>query len=111
MIQTNEITFNRAQLATWEEAREFATKLSAGPIVVGGGVKPELTDANASGIFIPTWLSGPGAFPEPHDVDPKTGAKYFFLHYRFRNGAEGMNVGLVMDKFKRYPTSPSYVLR
>jgi len=38
------------------------------------------------------------------------GAKYFFLHYHFRNGAAGMNVGLIMDKFSRFPMSPAYVL-
>ena len=102
--------FNIAQLATWDQAREFATKLGAGPIVVGDGVKPETSNPNTSGIYIPIWLPGPAAFPEPHFFDEVTGKKYYFLHYRFRNGAEGMNVGLIMDKFKRYPNSPAYVM-
>lgn len=102
--------FNLSQLATWEQARELATKLGAGPIVVGGGVKPESTDPNQSGIYKPEWLPGPGSFPEPAYVDPETGARYLQLYYRFNNGASGMNVGLILDKFKRFPSSPLYVL-
>ena len=102
--------FNIAQLATWEQAREYAKKLSEGPIVVGGGVNPETSNNRTSGIFIPEWLPGPAAFPEPHYFDEVTGQKYYFLHFRFRNGAEGMNVGLIMDKFRRYPNSPYYVM-
>jgi ATPase subunit of ABC transporter with duplicated ATPase domains len=62
-----------------------------------------------TGIYRPMWLSGPGSFPEPSYTD-ENGWKYFYLHYRFKNGGEGMNVGLIIDKFKRYPTSPLYVL-
>ena len=102
--------FNIAQLATWEQAREYASKLSSGPIVVGGGVKPETSNSNTSGIYIPEWLPGPAAFPEPHFFDEVSGKKYYFLHFRFRNGAEGMNIGLIMDKFRRYPNSPVYVM-
>ena len=102
--------FNLAQLSTYDEAREIAQKLSAGPIVVGGGVKPENSNQDLSGIYRPSWLPGPGAFPEPNYVDEVTGKKYYFLHFRFRNGAEGMNVGLIKDKFRRYPSSPLYVL-
>jgi hypothetical protein len=32
------------------------------------------------------------------------------LHFRFTNGREGFNVGLAIDKFKRYPNAASYVL-
>ena len=66
-------------------------------------------DPDKSGIYIPSWVGGPGGFAEPNYVDP-TGKKYFFLHYRFRNRAEGMNVGLIIDKFSRYPMSPAYVM-
>jgi hypothetical protein len=83
---TNTWLFNTNQLATWDQARETAIKLSVGPV------------------------GGPGGFPEPNYTDPKTGEKYFYLHYRFQNGAEGMNVGLIMDKFRRYPNSPMYVM-
>jgi hypothetical protein len=103
-------TFNRNQLATWEEARECATRLSTGPIVVGNGVKPESPNPAASGIYIPQWFGGPSAFPEPSAVDEATGKKYHFCHFRFNNGAEGMNVGLILDMFRRYPNSPSWVL-
>ena len=105
------MNFNLAQLATWDEARECAFKLSAGPIVIGAGVKPESSDPNSSGIYIPQWFGGPSGFAEPHHVDEKTGKKFFFLHFRFYNGAQGMNVGLILDRFRRYPTSPLYVLQ
>jgi hypothetical protein len=106
----NQVPFNMAQLATWEDARHYANILSAGPIVVGQGVSPETNDPDKSGIYIPTWVGGPGGFAEPNYADPQTGKKYFFLHYRFRNHAEGMNVGLIIDKFSRYPMSPAYVM-
>ena len=110
MSEFNQVAFNIAQLATWEQAREYANKLSAGPIVVGGGVKPETSQTATSGIYLPEWLPGPAGFPEPYYTDEKTGKTYQYLHFRFRNGAEGMNVGLIMDKFSRYPNSPLYVL-
>lgn len=104
------MNFNIAQLATWEDARDCAKKLSSGPVVVGGGVKPESADPYTTGIYIPDWLSGPAGFEAPYQEDTQTGKKYYYLHFRFRNGAEGMNVGLILDKFRRYPTSPGYVL-
>ncbi len=103
-------TFNMAQLATWAEARELAKVLSAGPIVVGGGVQAESKDNSSSGIYLPDWNGGPDGFLEPAHTDDRTGTEYFFLHFRFKNGAEGMNVGLIHDKMKRYPTSPGYVM-
>ena len=99
-----------AQLSTWDQARQYANILTAGPIVVGEGVSPETADPATSGIYIPSWIAGPGGFVEPSYVDLVSGAKYFFLHYHFRNGAAGMNVGLIMDKFSRFPMSPAYVL-
>lgn len=110
MSNTNPNTFNLAQLATWDEARECAHKLSDGPIVVGDGVLPETTNPNTSGIYIPAWFGGNGGFEQPNYADDKTGKAYFHLHYRFRNGAEGMNVGLILDRFRRYPSAPFYVL-
>lgn len=109
MSKNDTVLFNTNQLATWEQAREMASKLSAGPILVGAGVKPESSDPETSGIYLPSWSSGPGGFPEPNYTD-QAGVKYFFLHYRFRNGAQGMNVGLILDKFRRYPMSPLYVM-
>lgn len=106
----SEPNFNLAQLATWEDARECAHRLTAGPITVGWGVLPETTNPKTSGIYVPDWLGGPTGFPVPHYNDDATGKKYLFLHFRFRNGAQGMNVGLIMDKFRRYPNSPAYVL-
>src|SRR5260370_35141637 len=99
-----------AQLATGEDARKYANIANAGPSVVGGGVRPETSDPDKSGIYIPLWVGGPGGFAEPNYTDTQSGKKYCFLHYRFRNGAEGMNVGLIMDKFSRYPMSPAYVM-
>jgi len=110
LTDINHVLFNTNQLATWEQAREYANILSAGPIVVGNGVKPETNDPATSGIYLPAWEGGPAGFAQPNYTDPQTGTKYFFLHFRFRNGAEGMNVGLIIDKFRRYPNSPAYVM-
>ena len=107
MNSHQETNFNVAQLATWEQAREIAARLSQGPIVVGNGVAPESSNAARSGIYIPEWLTHTG-FAVPHHVDAD-GKQYLYLHFRFKNGAEGMNVGLVREQFKRYATSPLYV--
>lgn len=103
--------FNLAQLATYDEARELAAKMSVGPIIVGGGVRPgtDETPSMKPGIYRPVWSEQPWS-QEPHYEDPKTGKKYYFLHFRFNNGAEGMNVGLCLDKFTRFPMSPMYVM-
>ena len=106
----NTWTFNLAQLATIKQAQATAIKISTGPIIVGGGVKPQTDKGSTSGYYRPDWVGGPGGFAEPNFTDPNTGERYFYLHYRFRNGAEGMNVGLIMDLFRRYPTSPHYVM-
>ena len=37
-------------------------------------------------------------------------SSYNTVNYRFNNGAQDMNVGLIMDKFRRYPNSPMYVM-
>jgi hypothetical protein len=102
--------FNRAQLATWDEARHLALTLSSGALVVGGGVRPETQDARTSGVYVPTWLGGPAGFGEPAERDEKTGREYFWIHFRFLNGAEGVNAGLILDRLRRYPTASLYVL-
>lgn len=101
--------FNAAQLVTWDQARELATQLTA--LGIGRGVKPESGDMDQSGLYTELWSPGPGGFPEPNGVDPKTGKPTAPILMRFNNGAAGVNVGLVLDKFKRFPSSPQYVLR
>ena len=32
-----------------------------------------------------------------------------WLHYRFSNGFEGVNVGLVVAEYQKYPAAPLYV--
>lgn len=61
------------QLATYQEAQEIAKQLGS----IGGGVVD---------TYIPEY-DGPFAPPE-------NGAAKF-LHFRFANGAEGFNVGLI----------------
>lgn len=99
--------FNPAQLATFEQARELAAEMNSRG--VGGGVRPETGDMATSGIYTEPWLPGPQNFQEPGGVDPKTGKATHPILLRFNNGAAGINVGLVLDKFKRYPMSPWYV--
>jgi hypothetical protein len=108
-MSNQETSFNVAQLATWEQARDLAARLSQGPLVVGNGVAAESQNPDTSGIYIPAWLTQTG-FQAPHYVDAD-GNQFLYLHFRFNNGAEGMNVGLVREQFKRYPTSPMYVTK
>lgn len=113
--------FNPAQLATYDDARQLRDWLNATPqfaklqVLAGDDqhgiqqvVNPNMPwlppKAVVPGIYIPAWEGGPGGFPVPHIGDAT------FLHYRFANGFSGANVGLIIDKFKRYPTAQSYVL-
>lgn len=118
--------FNRSQLAKLSAVRALVatintTRLYDGTIL-GGGVAPVVLaegsnlneqipdfDVNRSGIFKPLWLPGPGAFAEPH-FDDGSGELELAWLLRFRNGAHGMNAGLIFDKFKRFPNAPAYVL-
>jgi hypothetical protein len=102
-------TFNPAQLATWDDARVLVVRMNnfrqKTGALLGGGVVPETTDANTSGIYVPSWTGGPGGFPEPNDVE---NLKYW-LHFRFANGVSGVNVGLILDKLARYGNNEMYV--
>lgn len=111
--------FNEDELATYEEAR--AVRALFNQYGTGGGVLPgddekaaPPPDPNmwwlpqstaAPGIYQPSWVGGPGGFPIPNAPGGKR-----YLHLRFKNGGEGMNVGLIIDKFKRYPNAPIYVI-
>lgn len=102
--------FNPAQLATWPQAEKLATRITnyrkTTGTFMGGGVMPITTDPATSGIYIPNWISGPGGFEEPGDV----AEGLFYLHFRFANGVSGINVGLILDKAKRYNGNWDYVL-
>jgi hypothetical protein len=82
------------------------------PRPMGGGVlpgddEPDPASGSKVGIYQAVW----GPLPEPPVVDPQTGAKYWHLLLRFDNGRTGMNVGLILDKFSRFPMSQDYVAR
>ncbi len=94
------------ELASIEEAREIAKKM----VTVGGGVKPESQDPEKSGIYRLDWYGGGAGFQEPQGTNAK-GEKTYQLAFRLNNGAVGMNVGLVREMFRRYPTSAIYWLR
>ena len=100
------VLFNDAQLSTWKKAMLIAQRINGSPQFKQAGIQilPRTQDMNTSGVYIPTWVSGPGGFQEPVDGNK------FFLHYRYSNGMEGMNCGLVQDKFSRFPDAPGYVL-
>lgn len=81
------------QYTTLDEAKTIAKQLSE----IGGGVLPyNSDDSDASGIYIPEYLQGP--FATPTDGDRK------FYHFRFRNGADGINAGLVKAIMQMCPT-------
>lgn len=107
ITQAQKLQFNPEQLSTWDEAKLIATHFLTPTFegqIVGGGLKPVTNDPTTSGIYLPSWASGPGGFPEPAI------GKARFYHFRFKNGFEGVNVGLVRELFSRYPSSPMYVL-
>lgn len=111
--------FNNSQLASYDEARALRTFLGSrlgGGVLDGDDEHGIQTVSNPAmpwmpptpqvpGIYVPTWEGGPAGFQIPSDGNRK------FLHFRLKNGAEGMNVGLIIDKFSRYPNSAEYVLR
>ncbi len=92
-------------LSTLEEARSIAAFLGGR---VGGGVLPEDSDPEKSGIFRLDWVAVPGA-DEPAATDAN-GGKYLPYLFRFANGAQGICVGLVRHSFRQCPTSPDWVL-
>lgn len=117
------ILFNLSQLATYAEARALRDLLNSDtrfarcqalPGDDEGGSTPTV---NANFPWLPpivpqlgihrlVWDGGPGGFAEPANGDSK------FLHFRFANGRDGINVGLCIDLFRRYPgpSGASYVL-
>lgn len=79
--------FNPNQLATHDEAKALAAELGS----VGGGVRE---------IYLGFWL--PQGGPQPQgEVDGTLTLPWLF---RFNNGIDGVNVGLVRETKKRYPT-------
>jgi hypothetical protein len=110
--------FNPAQLASYSEARALRSYLNSAmstkildaddekgaPVLVNPNFPWLPAQPVEAGIYRPKWEGGPAGFPEPRDGDR------FFLHFRWSNGFSGQNVGLIVDKFKRYPNSPQYVL-
>ena len=109
---------NVRQLSSYAEGRALAAAINNRPRPMGGGVAPgddefrpheDGTEDRTAGIYIPAWLVGPAAFRQGQAVDPN-GVKYYSLHLRFRNGRSGMNVGLILEKFARYPLSQEYAL-
>lgn len=74
---------NPNQLATMEQAQAISKQLSG----VGGGVKD---------IYIPEY-GGPYVVPELGNSK--------FYHLRFKDGAEGFNVGLIRTLMHQCPTT------
>ncbi len=114
------VSFNSAQLATYNEARALRSLLNATPQYASNQILPgddefpapaPVPDPNfpwmpvvvpaKPGIFQPEW--GVTGGPEPSIGDA------FFLHFRYANGAV-TNVGLSREKFRSYPNSPNYVV-
>jgi len=85
------IVFNPNQLATWQQAKDLAAQIDsfrqATGVNMGGGVVPVTTD------------------PEPNDAANNE----YWLRFRFANGRSGVNVGLILDKIRRYGGNTLYV--
>jgi len=84
--------FNMQQLASRDQAAQLALLLDT--YNIGEGVKE---------IYIPEFLLS--QTPE----ETVAGVRYEWLHFRFNNNAEGINVGLILDMMKRN-TNRAYVL-
>lgn len=98
-----------AQLSTLDQSRQLVEELNARGI--GGGVLPEVNtgspespnfENDKSGIYLERW-DGPFIRPDEGDYKP------YLL--RFQNGVGGMNVGLMLDKLKRFKMAPEYCYR
>ena len=117
--------FNEAQLSTLEQARALQKLINSvnfarpgeSDLFIGGRVSPETENNGTSGIYIPddfyvapinssstTWPLPSTSLPD----DPETAAHFFCL--RFENGVSGFNVGLIVDRLRKYPSAPYYVL-
>jgi hypothetical protein len=94
-----------SQFVTLDEAKAVAAQLTD----IGGGVLPynpnteidmyppgQNDDPQRSGIYIPAYTTGPFATPQQGDSK--------FYHFRFENGAEGFNVGLIKATMAFSPT-------
>ncbi len=119
------MSFNETQVISYEDARRAREVMDH--FQIGAGVKPG-DDENGipllsnpfapwmpplpilPGIYLPPWEGGPAGFPSPNLPGVTLDKPKLFLHFRFKNGAEGMNIGLIVDKFKRYPSAPNYVV-
>jgi hypothetical protein len=120
-----DVTFNPEELATYEEARAIRdllnsdTRFAGAQILMGDDENGATPQVNPNFPWLPpivpqlgihrlVWEGGPGGFQEPGISNAK------FLHFRFSNGFDGMNVGLVRQKFKAYmlagPAGASYVM-
>lgn len=111
------MSFALAQLATLDEAKSLAAQINTvkffkpgaqEPAAIGGGVAPLSDRSDVSGIYIPDWYTLGGPAPSETNEEGKT---EFYYHFRFQNGVEGVNVGLVLDRLQRYPSAPLYVLK
>jgi hypothetical protein len=100
------VPFNPAQLATWAEAMALVKVINASPQFTSAGISilPQDPTHQHSGAYLPPWDPGPHGDPEPHIGDA------FWIHFRYSNKFEGMNAGLVREKFRSFPNSPDYVL-
>ncbi len=105
-VTKQSVPFNPAQLATWEEAMKLVALINGSQLFQSAGlfIIPQDPKHLHSGAYIPSWVSGPGGFQEP------VNGNQYFIHFRYNNGMEGMNAGLVREKFKSFPNSPTYVL-
>ncbi len=105
------VTPNGQSLASYDQAAQIKAYLNAkfvAQIISGDdSVNPGHVAPDGSlGTYVPLFI-GPG-ISAPSIVTK--GVKYYYLHFRFDNGAD-INVGLAVQKFQSFPSNPDYVLR
>lgn len=103
-----DVPYNAEELATFDEAVAIRKTLNYSAVFykLGLQILPWWNNPtpDKSGIYLPPWAPGPHGDPEPNS------GQALFYHFRWSNGMEGMNVGLVRGLFARYPASPLYVM-
>jgi hypothetical protein len=103
--------YNARDLATYAQARELVTYLNktiptaVASVLPGDDSQSPGKLSAPTGIYLPIWFGS----VEPAAIDP-AGDEYFYLELHWQSGAYGVNVGLVINEFSKYPASPGYVV-
>ena len=108
MSDNNQVLFNTNQLATWDGARTMRAGSAPGPSwsALASNPKPAIRPPAGSTSQL---VRRAGRIPGAQLHRSPDRREIFLPPLPLSQWAQGMNVGLIMDKFRRYPNSPAYV--